>query len=428
MDSAVMEAPVAPAGDGGFDLDSRLESSFSAVPDTEVTDTTDQGTGEAPPLPEGTAQADGGEDNQPIVDDESESEEFTDDAGRKYYNVKPTRMREFVNAKNFMKEMADFAPTIEDAKAHYESASDFRALQSDFASGEPEGVQNFMGFWSNGAPEAFNSMATQLPAYLARLASQNNPGALQALRSIEGQVHRATISEAYDKARQTGDPKDLYAAQSIDFSINGKYHDSLDKIPQRQQPQPQDQVRQREQQISQREEQFANQRWQEFDGTAITGAKDAALTSAVDAAFKVAESAFTPGLLSAAKREATAQVTEVLKKQFEWNRNQTVDQKDIQRDFLKAVRTGARTNLEPRAAALVQSYKARIAAVLPGIVRPLIGERTQAVMQQSAQTHQRLAKGATRTAPGAGGSPAPRSIAPRGQRQSVDNRLDQIFS
>jgi hypothetical protein len=350
------------------------------------------------------------DDDQQIADDVDAEDEFVEEDGRKRYHVKPERMRKFIADKNFVNQLADFAPTIEDARAHFEASSDFRALQSDFASGEPDGIQRFMGFWAEGAPEAFQSMATQLPAYLANLAAQNNSGALQALNAIESQVHRATVGRLYDKAAQTKDPKDLYAAQAIDFALNGKYHETLDKIPARQQPQPQDQLRQREQQFQRQQDAFASQRWNEFDSSALTGAMDQSLKGEIDKAFKAAEGAFTPGLLSAAKREAAAQVTAELQKQFEWNRNQKVELGDIQRDFLRAVKSGQKTDLEPRAAALVGNYKSRIARILPGIVKPLIGENTRAVMQQSSQAHARLASGATKTAPGAGGRPVPRHV------------------
>jgi hypothetical protein len=243
-------------------------------------------------------------------------------------------------------------------------------------------------------------------------------------------VLRAKTNEAYDKARQTGDPNDLYRAQALDFSINGKYHESLDKIPQRQQAQPQDRIQQERQQLEQQRNEFATQRWQEFDTAVISGAKEAALNGAVDSAFKQFESVFagSPGLLSAAKREATAQVQKELEKQFEWNRNQTVEEKDIQRDFLKAIRSGQKTNLEPRAAALVDAYKARVSRALPGIVKSLIGERTQTVMQQSAQTHQRLAAGAQKASPGAGGKAVPRDIFPSQNWKTPGEGLDALLA
>lgn len=431
-----MESPVS-ADQGYSSISAGLESLLDA-PDT----STQQAAPGPPQEPEAVADEPidqpGGEeapseDEAPApemeLDDEDADpdEEVIDVDGRKRYHVKPAKMLRLTAANKFVKEISDFAPDIQTAKAHYEAASDFRALQSDFASGDPEGVQNFMGYWANGAPAAFHSMAQQLPAFLARAASQD-PGAAQALKAIESQVHRATIADAYDRAVRSGDPKDLYAAQSLDFAINGKFHESLDKIPARTQQQVQDPVRQREQQIEQREQQFAQQRWAEFDSQALSGATQNALKTAVDAAFKVAEKAFTPGLLNAAKRGAMAQAETELKKNFEWNRNQEVEMRDIQRDFLKAIRTGQKTNLEPRAAALVQAYQARLAQVLPRIVKPLIGEQTRAVVAQSQAQHTRLAQGAKKTSPGAGGAPAARSVLPaQGGWKNVSEGLDALL-
>jgi hypothetical protein len=159
--------------------------------------------------------------DEPVIDEDGRDEQFTDDAGRKYYNVKPDRMRGFVNAKNFVKSIEEFAPTVEDAKSHYEGASDFRAMQSMFDSAEPESLTQFMDYWQKGSPEAFGSMAQRLPAYLASQAS-NNPMAAQALGQIEAQVHRVTINRAYDRARETGDRDDFLSAQALDTSRRWK--------------------------------------------------------------------------------------------------------------------------------------------------------------------------------------------------------------
>jgi hypothetical protein len=366
--------------------------------------------------------------DESIVDEDGHDEQFTDEAGRKYYNVKPDRMRGFVSAKNFVKSIEEFAPTVADAKAHYEGASDFRAMQSMFDSAEPESMNQFMNYWHKGSPEAFGSMAQRLPAFLASQAG-SNPMAAQALNQIEAQVHRVTINRAYDKAQQTGDKDDFLSAQALDYAINGRYIETMDRIPSRQrQVDPQDQMRQREQQIDQREAQFANQRWQEFDKSYISGAKDAAINSAVDAAFKVAESAYPAGILKATKREAIVQIQESIEKNsFEFSRNQKVETSDIQRDLVRAIRSGQATNLEPRAARLVEEFKARVNRILPSIVKPLIGDATKGVMQQSQATHNRLATGSQKTAPGAGGKPAPRDIFPKPNWKTASEGLDALL-
>ena len=450
-----MEAPAPPAGGGGFDLDARMDSAFSAAPEAPAEEPIADVSQDPPEPPEAPAEDPNPlADDQPIVDEDGETDEqFTDDKNRTYYRVQPDRMKTFVNAKNFMRQMADIAPTIEDAKAHYQTASDFRALQSDFSSGEPEGVGRFVEYWAQGAPEGFQAMAENIPQQLAKMAA-NDPGALRALDAIEGQVQRAyhnralagdqsalkaihtnsqiLVNRAYQEAIGKNDAQAFYRAQLFDLGVNGKYLTDPKEFraataPQRQAPDPSAQLRERQTQLDQREQQFADQRWQEFDKNAIGGAKESALQGAVDAAFKVAEAAFTPGLLRAAKRDAMEQINAELAKQMEWSRNQLVEQKEIQREFLRAVRAGSKTELEPRAAALVQDYKARIARVLPGVVKPLIGEATQKRVQQSQAQHTRLQQGATKSAPGAGGRPAPHSIAPRQPKQSVGDRLDQLF-
>lgn len=421
MTPSVPATPSAEVG-GGFDLDSHLDSVLDA-PDTsaEPEQVDDQPIEQEQPAEEAPAE-DAVEQPEEVDSDADPEEEFIDEAGRKRYHVKPERMKGFVQAKNFMRAVEEYVPTVEAAKELHANASDFRAMQIEFQSGEPEAVGKFLDFWGS-SPEGLNALTTELPAYLAK--AGNN----QALQALEQRISGALVSRAYSKAAQTGDAGDLYRAQSMDFAHNGKYRfKTVDEIPKRQpQQDAQTELQRREQEINRQHETFVNARWADFDKQALTGAKDTALDSEIEKAFAPVKASYPPAVLSALKREAKAGVEDALKKTFEWSRNHDLEARDIQRDFTRALKANKPTNVEPRATALVNDYKSRAARVLPSIVKPLIADATKSVVERSTATHQKLAAGAQKTAPGGGGKPAPRSIVPVKQGQSVHDRLDDIF-
>jgi hypothetical protein len=432
--SAPSSSPSAPVGS---DLYASLDAAFDGQPDAPEPEPQE----EESPVIEDDPQPE--PDEAPFDDEDADpDEEVTDQAGRKSHNVKPEKMRRLVAAKNYFKAVQDFAPTVEDAKSNYENSADFRAMQVNFSHGEPEFMDKFLDYWGTagtpGAPlaDSFQTMTQSLPNYLAARAARGDQVAGKALSGIESQVRNADISRAYSNAQQLarngneqGAADALYRAQSLDYANSGKYRfKTVQEIPQRMQQQPQDQLARDQKAHEQQVTQFADQRWQEFDKSAVTGPRDSAVGQEIDKAFDVVKNAYPPAVLKALKAEANSQLKEALSKQYEWHRNQDLEMKDIQRDFLKSVRSGSKTELEPRAQALVSGYRARAARILPGIVKSMIAEASRNQITQNQATHNRAAAGAGRVAPSPGGRPVRQNITPMQPRQSVNDRLDQLLS
>lgn len=417
----------APAGGSGYDFDSSIDSAFSDQPDTGAETTEEPVAPEPEPEPE------------PLTEEETEPAELPDDEeqdidpesldqNRNHYRVPPNRMKAFVQAKNFMKAIEEYAPTVEAVKDLHQNASDFRAMQIEFQSGQPEAVSKFLDFWGS-APEGLAALSHKLPEYLAT----NNPAALQ---QLEGRVHQATVTRAYDRAARVaagGDSKaaaaELYKAQSLEYALTGKFrYNSAAEIPRVDPAKTQESaLQQREQALARQQDQFITNQWSGFDKQNLSGAKESSLQQEIDKAFAPVKDSYQPGVLAALKREASAKVQEALKGSFEWDRNHNLEVAGLKREFYNSIRSGKATNAEPQAQALVNDYRSRAARVLPSIVRPLINGATQKVVAQNQATHQKLAAGAAKSAPGGSGRPAPRSITPMQPRQSVSDRLDELL-
>lgn len=422
----------APAGSGGLDISGGSASAIDSLLD--APDIQESSPAEAEPEAEEQAEPEQAEDtgeydDLPSEEDSEIDPESIDLEGRNHYRVPPSRMKTFVQAKNFQNAIADIAPTVEAVQQLHQSASDFRAMQIEFQAGTPEAAGKFLEFWA-GSPEGIGAVTQQLPVYLAERAQAGDQQALRTLTNLETMVHAADINRLYDQAAKTGDATDLWKAQMQDYLRNGKHrYETVQAIPRQDPAQVQrQQQQQREQALNARENQQIQNQWQSFDKQYLNGAKETSLQQEIEKAFAVVKGKYPEGVLSALKREAQAKVAEGLKSSFEWNRNHNLEAGDIQRDFANSLRANRPTkDVEPRANALVNDYRARAARLLPGIVKPLIAGQTERIVAESKATHQKLAAGAAKSAPGGSGRPAPRSITDRTNWKTASEGLEALL-
>lgn len=422
----------APAGSGGLDISGGSASAIDSLLD--APDIQESAPAEAEPEAEEQAEPESVEDTGeydelPAEDDAEIDPESIDTHNRNHYKVPPTRMKAFIQAKNFQNAIADIAPTVEVVQQLHQSASDFRAMQIEFQAGTPEAAGKFLEFWA-GSPEGIGAVTQQLPVYLAERAQAGDQQALRTLTNLETMVHTADINRLYAQAAKTGDATDLWKAQMQDYLRNGKHrYENVQAIPRQDPAQVQrQQQQQREQALNARENQQIQNQWQSFDKAYLNGAKETSLQQEIEKAFAVVKDKYPAGVLSALKREAQAKVAEGLKSSFEWNRNHNLEAGDIQRDFANSLRANRPTkDVEPRANALVNDYRARAARLLPGIVKPLIAGQTERIVAESKATHQKLAAGAAKSAPGGSGRPAPRSITDRTNWKTASEGLDALL-
>lgn len=365
-----------------------------------------------------------------ILDDEEAEPEQVDENGRNAYKMSADRMARFVQAKKLQDGIAEFAPSVEAARQHYERASDFDTMESDFRNpGEMvdhngqqvPAARAWLEHWAGVSPEGIGAVAEMLPQFLAE------SGNTQTLSRLEGVFSRGIVGGLYNKAARSGDPEDLARAQNADFALHGKFREKIEAPQQRT---AQDSLQQREQQIQQRENATVAREWKAFDSQHLSGAKDAAMKSSLDSIFEKPEikGAFPASILAAVRNQVATEIQQRLASDQEWNRNHGIRLRDIQSNFTQAVRSNKETNLTPQAKALVDDYSAKVRREIFAVAKPLLRDATQNAVKSNQAVHQRFAAGAARTAPSGSGSPVRRSIAPvpRGQssRELIDSALD----
>src|SRR5579864_1613398 len=193
--------PNAPPAEGA-DLASGARPNAAAPPDPNAA---------APDLPEG-AQLDG-----------------------KHIRVDVSRFNNIYKDYKFAQELRSIVPDLKTAQQMYGRVTDFRAMHSDFTSGN---VDAFLDYWSNESPEGFAAMAGR--------ALERAPEAVRA--EINQRAVGSYFDAMYAKAAETGDPQDLYKARQAEYWATGDWRkDTAPKV---------DPLAAREKAISDRENAF----------------------------------------------------------------------------------------------------------------------------------------------------------------------------
>jgi hypothetical protein len=423
-------------------LDSALDTPETEAPDTSTTDTSaDLGPPDTGPVGAEDEPVPGDSGDEPAIGDDDEIADPEIDAQDNRYRVSKGRMERFQQARQFQEAVSEYVPSVEAAKELYEAASDFSTMMLDFRNpynqvgtrqdGTPiAAVDAFMDHWNETSPEGMAEMATRMLPYMA----QKNPSVVA---RVEGQVTQVLVNRAYRAAQSiemqapgSEQAKNaLFWAQNLDASINhdkpGFKYKTFEELPRPQQPQ-QTELQRREQIQRQRELTFENSQWQAFSQQNLEGAKTTALESAVDNALKIVKDKFTPKILGSMRSSILAEAQQALKQNFEWNRNHTLEEQDIQREFRQALRTNQRSELGQRVSNHVAEYANRVARVVPNIARAWIQDQTGQVIDQNRQLHARAATAARQTLPSGNGRPAVNRAA-NGKFTSIEQGLDAIL-
>ncbi len=416
----------------GSSFDDILDSAVDTAPDTSDAPAPEA---DAPETPVEQAPA---SDDEPLIgdDDDLEEPEEVEQDGRQAYKMSKGRMDRFQAAHKFQQAVSEIGlDSVESAQQLYQAASDAQAMEMDFRNPlaqvqMPDGSQTtainaFLDHWHGTSPDGMAALATNILPFMAQKAPQ-------VVRQIEGQVSTVLVSRAYNQAQAVESQQPgsdaakaaLYKAQSLDYALNGK-HKTLDQLP-KQNPQNQQMsdLQRREQDLNRREKMTLDNQWNQFDAAQVSGAKTKALDEAVDGALKIVQGKFSPKVLGSMRNSILNEAQQALKSQFEWNRNHGLEEQDIQREFRQALKTGQRTNVEPRVQALVQDYKARLSRIVPSIARGYIQDATTQAVASNRQTHDR-ARASQQTAPSGNGRAPNRGA--QGKFTSVEQGLDAIF-
>ena len=290
-------------------------------------------------------------------------------------------------AKQYAEKVQERFPTIQDAEVAYLQSSDHNAMMTDFLHGETADVDAMLSHLAGAnatdpqfrsqSQQAFTRMAERLPEVL----KQVNP---EAYAKHVNNMFQVEVQAAYEKAAQTGDPKDLLRAQSIEWGKTGRYQIELPKVDPAKAAS--DAQAAREASIAQRETQLLDRDWSNFNRGTVEGPKWQQFNAAIDAALAPVKAKYTPEIFSAVRDRIASQINDKLKADFDWARMHGNERKVIEASYKQAWKSNQSVDgLNPRIQAYNNDFMARVRRHLPSIAAPILNSATaSAVASQKA--------------------------------------------
>lgn len=412
-------------------LDSAMDSFFSAPaeetpsketqsPEPEADQVADPNTQKADQVADGS---EGGDNTEGTTEESLADEEVgpIETEGKKAIQIDVPRWNTVYQGYKLAQQIREFAPSVESAKAQYETSNDYRVMHADFQSADPENIDAWLDHWAEESPDGFSAMASRLPEKLQAL----NP---EAWESLQGAFLQKKIDQLYAEAAESGDQQAKYYAQLLDYKVNGKYRETLDK------PDPiaarQKELDARQAKIDQQESERQGRVWSNFS-TRIETAKQQGLSAVIDKILTPIRDRFqgAPELFEALKDRIATKAQSAIKNDFEWSRNHDIDLRSIKQSFDKSWKTGGKTNMNADAQALVGQYVSKASGIVASAAKPLVAQATASLVQQSNDKHAQLQKGQVRRGSSGGGKPSPRGFAPQlPENATLDQKMDSFFA
>lgn len=303
------------------------------------------------------------------------------------YIVPKTELPQFQGAKQYADATQEFFPTAGDAKLGYLEASDFRALRSDFLSGDPNNIDAMLGYFS-GKDHADPALAGQFRESFVRMAERIP----ETLKSINPDAHaklgdsfiNSRIESAYTRAAETGNPDDLLAAQRMDWGHTGRYKTELPKVD------PQAAARSAEaarlKGIEDRETGIYNRDWKSFNTSTLEGPKWAAFNAEIEKTLAPVKDSYDPIVFKALTKQISDDLIGKLQGDYEWARNHKNELGMLQRDYQNLWKAQKPADgLKPRIETYTKDFMGRVRRYLPSIAAPILSKapaKTQAGAQQ----------------------------------------------
>lgn len=423
-DTAVMDDGVGV----NADLDSAMDSFFSnsaaepnppepsgaADPNIDASASGDPNAAQPPESAEG-AQSDSqpadGEIPEGIDEDEIDLANL-EKSGSKNVRIDMPRFRNIYQGHKMAQEIRQFAPSVEAARGHYEAANDLRSMEADLGSGNQQGMDSFLRYWSAKTPDGMSTLAQRALAMApAEVRSQ-----------IQQSMIASEIDARYQRALESGDANELYNARQIDFALTGNWRkdEDLARAPKA------DPLSERERSIAAREQALqdqdrrtAEQSWNNFQqGTfrAMSSNVDKSIDEALGA--KVVEAyKEKPALLNALRNEIRNGVFAQLKKDGEW-------QKELGLNLQQA-----RRQMTPeRQQQLIDFYMAKARPLVRSTAKPLIAQATQNLIAQSQARHDQLNKSQNRRDLSGNGRPSPTRATPAVRGANLDQQMGDFWA
>lgn len=291
------------------------------------------------------------------------------------YLVPKADMGTLNGVKQYAEAVQNRFPTASDAESAYLVSSDFRAIQSDFLSGDVHHVLNYFAGKDHSDPttaaqyrQSFAQMAQKMPDVLKGVDEQ-------AYSKMGDGFVQQRIDAAYQRATESGDAEDLLAAQRLDWGVSGKYKTELPKHdPIKAEQERQDAARK---EFEQRETGLMDRDWKSFNQNTLEGPKWQQFHSEIDKALAPIKAKYDPIVFDSVKDKIANSVIDKLKNDFEWARTHENERKALEANYRQLWKGQKPADgLKPRIQAYTNDFMARVRRQLPAIAAPLLSKAT----------------------------------------------------
>ena len=349
-------------------------------------------------------------------------------------------------------------PTIQHVQALQAASTGFRELQHDLALARPESTAKVLDFLSGSNVQdpaiqasfkaGFVQLAQQIPDRLAQL----DPAAYKAMQAkflgsdglregnpeafgkLEQSIVRAKVDSLYQKALETGQPKDFQDAQWADHMLTGRYYQNLNEVP-RADPQAQrlkeletreKAIRDQQATVEQQQQTAREQTWSQISDN-ITKSEDTGLQQIVNEvlgkAAKANPQVYDEQVVASLGKAILAEVREELNQDWTFKNDRRIDLSELEQAAHARMKANQRLDdLRPQIDNLRNALLHRASPLIrAAAARYVSAKGKQAVAQNQQQTTRLQASQQKRGAAG-GGTQTTRKVTTDGM--SMEQKID----
>lgn len=372
------------SGDGLGDV---LSSAFDSAQDSGAEAGSPEGQGaELDLVPGEPEQAQGQDPVDPAAPAGNEPFPLSPDGQN--YQVPKAALPQLLEAQKFQAEVGKFFLSPQEAEQASYQAHDMRVMQNDWVTGSPQSIQGVLahlaGVNHSGNPQVqarFQQAFAQAIPQAVQMLSRLNP---QAFQGHVQQIQAHIVQQAYQRAALSQNPEDLKAAQYLDWGATGDYKKDLSGVQQQVQETPQ-QLQMRE--FEARQDRAYQRDVQEFNQSALEGAKFKALDFKIDTLLSKVKDRYSPAALADMKLGIQRDVMSKLKSS-EWFLEHQQTFGHLIGDYQQTWKSGnPGQGLKPRVDAYVNDFLSRASRNLPEIIQSRInGTKQNAKTAQPSKT------------------------------------------
>lgn len=330
---------------------------------------------------------DGSEDLDEELEDDRDPEPKSDPkTGKKVWTFPEARGRKIYDGYKFANEVRDIAPSLEDVKTHHSAYVNQERMHQDFESGDPQAINEFLGYWNSVNPRAMEVAAEVMIKGLP----QANPQAFGRARSLilDDLISELRNAEASYEAESQDAQRYKFAAEMLEYHLS-KAGDRMTRTQQTKRdvdPRTEQLEREREQLLRERAER-ANAERQNFVQDTNRRIQTKVAKEIDQSLQKLAPlKASNEKAYNRAVRDLRQELAESMRAAGEWKQT-------FELSYEKAIRSGDPKEQQK----LVDRYLSQVRLKLPRLSASIIRDFTNDYLRKVDQRTTKQEKAATKT-------------------------------